>query len=572
MRTFFSTPMPPRPSNGRVAALRALRHRLQEATGTRLRSQRGRSEEGFLLIEVVITALIVGLVVVGTFTGLNVAQSTSISEREHNEAIALASESQEALRSDPASTFDSPTASYEHTYTTKFDGEPYTVTQKGSFLNNAGSNSSCSATNPTRQETNSLRLMSIVTWPQQLTAKRAPVTVSSVTTPPTGSALEIDVGNYPTPTAGVSGVTTTVKYHPNESSSTSSLNATTETPGCTVFDALPATSAEVEVGEKAGYVDPAGSSKWPNQEILIAPNYTAHDPVTLNEGGALTAELQYEKKPEYEHARNTGTAKLKEPVTGDTIVAANELMESAPNFELGSAKAGTFASGIYTPVFGTTAAATWASSITTPIEVGGTKYPHGNLFPFPEHGAWQVYAGACTANAPHTLNSSIETPTQYVLGSKTQTVKVPLAYLKLNVYTGKQGAPVGFQETTAYPVTITNTGCKSLTPDNDAAINEPEETEAQTTNSTAWPEYGGHLEHPFLPFGEGELCLAYNTSSKHETFTTKYTLKAEGEYTRNIYLGEPGPTYKETLTGPSGSEPVVTTVTSTQHNATATCA
>lgn len=534
------------------------------------------AEDGMMLMEVLISAVIVGVIVVGTFTGIDVAQSTSISERDHNEAILLASESQEALRSDPASTFDSPTGLYEHVYTTKFDGETYTVKQKASFLNSKGESTACSATNTTRQETNSLRLSSTVTWPQQVAAKLAAVKATSVTTPPTGSALEIDVGNFPTPTAGVSGVTATIKYFANESPTESSLSGTTETPGCVVFADLPATAAKVEMGEKAGYVDPAGAAKWPTQEVTIAPNYTTHDPITLNEGGAITAELRYKGSAQYTH-KNNGSGELTEAVTGDTAVVYNELMEATPNFELGSAKAGTWSAGTYTPVFGTTASETWANAITTPIEATGTKYPHGNLFPFPSPGAWRVYSGACIANDPHTLNSSITDPTAYVTAGKTQAVTVPIAYLKLNVYTGTQSNPGAFQEATAYPVTITNTGCTSVTPDNETALNEPKQTQDQTINSGAWSGYGGHLEHPFLPFGAGRLCLAYNSGSKHYTYTTKYDLTAEGEYIRNVYLNEPGsgggfhsnPKYHETVTDPSGSETAETEVES--HSGTATC-
>ncbi len=506
-------------------------------------------------MEVLISALIVGLIVVGTFTGIDVAQSTGISERDHNEAILLSSESQESLRSAPASTFDSSTGVWEHAYTKSINGESYSVTQKASFLNSGGEAAACSATNTTRQETNSLRLTSVVSWPQQEAQEHAhgndpPVTVSSVTTPPAASALEVDVGNYPTPTAGVAGVPVTIKYIANGSGTEESLSGTTGSPGCVVFSAVPASSALVEIGEKAGYVDPSGSSKWQTKEVTIAPNHTTHYPVTLNEGGAIKAELLFKNSPGLDTIRErvTGSATLKEPVTVDTVVAANQLMESSPNFELGSAKAGTWSAGTYTPVFGTTTTAssttaneTWATSITTPIETAGTKYPNGNLFPFPAPGAWDVYAGACTANNPHTLNAAIGESTLDVTGGTTQPVKVPVSYVKLNVYTSaKTSSTPTFDEATAYPVTITNTACKSLTPDNESAINEPKETEYVTvdnsTNSTSWPLYGGHLEHPFLPFGAGRLCLAYNSGSKHDTFTTTYELTAEGEYIRNIYI------------------------------------
>ena len=173
-------------------------------------------------------------------------------------------------------------------------------------------------------------------------------------------------------------------------------------------------------------------------------------------------------------------------------------------------------------------------------------------------------------NDPHTLNSAITDPTAYVTGGKTQPVTVPVTYMKLNVYTGSKTTPGGFQETTAYPVTITNTACTSVTPNNETAINEPKETQDQTINSTSWPEYGGHLEHPFLPFGPGQLCLAYNSGSKHYTYTTTYKLTAEGEYVRNIYLSEAGAKYEETLTGPGGSETYKVVIASAG-TGTATC-
>ena len=203
MPTFFLTLL----AAPRRRRQRPLAHSAQAGTTTVLHRHGParldvRAEDGLLLLEVLISALIVGLIVVGTFTGIDVAQSTSISERDHNEAILLSSESQESLRSAPASTFDSSTGVWEHAYTKSINGETYSVTQKASFLNSGGEAAACSATNTTRQETNSLRLASVVSWPQQEAQERLhgndpPVTVSSVTTPPAASALEVDVGNYP---------------------------------------------------------------------------------------------------------------------------------------------------------------------------------------------------------------------------------------------------------------------------------------------------------------------------------------------------------------------------------------
>ena len=226
---------------------------------------RVRSDEGFLLVEVIISALLVALIVIGTLNGFDAASRTSVDERNHDEATVLANESQEALRSDPASTFDNPKNNFEHSYTKTVNGTGFTVTQAASFLNAAGESTACSATNTNRQETNSLKITSSVTWAAlKFTGgkgTRPAVTESSTTTPPAGSTLEVDVGNYPTPTAGVPGVTAVIKYTP-ESKPTSTLEGTTEGPGCVVFASIPATSATVEVREKSGFVTRAEPGRW----------------------------------------------------------------------------------------------------------------------------------------------------------------------------------------------------------------------------------------------------------------------------------------------------------------------
>jgi Tfp pilus assembly protein PilV len=510
-------------------------------------ADRGGAEDGLMLIEVVFSALIVGVIVVGTLMGVNAAQRTSISERDHNQAIALAAESQEALRSAPASTFNTPSNKYEHVYKKTVGGETYTVTQTASFLNNAGESTSCSATNTSRQETNSVRFSSTVSWPQQVAGNRSPIKASSVTTPPTASALEVDVGNYPTPTAGVAGIATTVNYYANESSTATTLSGTTESTGCVVYAAIPATAATVEVAERTGFVTPAGETKWPTKEVTIAPNYTTHDPVTLNEGGAIEAQFTYGGASELTHKNNKGAGSITESVTSDAFVVYNELMGSTPNFELATAEH-TTTSGVYTPVFGKATSTSWLHAFTTPAE---GKYPQGNLFPFPSPGAWKVYSGGCTADDPHTVSSSLTDSTAYVTPAKTTAVSVPMGYLKLNVYTGTKGSTT-FSESTAYPVVIKDTGCTSFTPNNETKVSEVKEEEKTTTNTAPWTEYGGHLEHPFLPFGEATLCVGpYTNSGKKYIFTTKYNLKSATEYVRNIYLGQTS-TYSETMGSETG--------------------
>src|SRR5579884_1963535 len=74
--------------------------------GSCLRARLRGDESGFLLIEVMMSALLVALIVTATFNGFDVASRVTIDQRRHSEAELLASESQEQLRSDPATALD----------------------------------------------------------------------------------------------------------------------------------------------------------------------------------------------------------------------------------------------------------------------------------------------------------------------------------------------------------------------------------------------------------------------------------------------------------------------------------
>jgi Tfp pilus assembly protein PilV len=519
MRIFPATRPDRRSCTGRCTAARARARnsRLARATAT---------EDGFLLIEVMISALLVALIVVGTLNGFDAAGRAGAELRARNEAAVLAAESQEALRSDPASTFNG--NKFSHVYTREVNGTKFTITQSASFLNSKGETINCSALETSRQEANSVKIVSSVAWPQQVAAGRLPLVVSGTSTPPNGSALEIDVGNYPTPTAGIAGVTSIIKYTPSEAGE-SSVEGTTEGPGCIVFSNIPAIAATVEFDEKLGYVTPSDLWKIEPKEVAIAPNYTTHYPIVLNEGGAIKAEFTFKGSSKYTQSKNTSGTR-EETAGTDLFVAYNGLVEEAPHLSVGGP--GAYGSG---GTFTAEPGQEWAHTLTTPK--AETKYPNGNLFPFPEPtGAWKVFAGACKENEP---KSPATAPSAYVLSGKTTTVtNVPLSYVKLNVYKGKEKSE-GLQETTAYPVTITNTACKGVTPNGETELSEPKAEQKQTINSGEFAEYGGHLEHPFLPFGSTRICLAYNTSggsAKHLTFTVEPTLTEEKEYVRNILL------------------------------------
>jgi type II secretory pathway pseudopilin PulG len=481
-------------------------------------------EEGITLIEVMISALMVGFIALATFNGLNGATRATAEERFHDQAAVLAAQSQEALRSDSAATLDSLENS-AHVYTQTMGGEKYTISESDRWVDDANQNASCSATGKEHSGAagNYLQIHTMITWPQQLSASEHPLEEYSIITPPDGSGLEVDVLNGLTPQLPVPGVTVIA----------GEAESTTGEAGCVIFGGIPATRVNVEAF-KVGDVIETGAIKKDFPELLVVPNITTHAEVKLNQGAAITAEFTHEGKQ----------------VTGDTFVASNSKLEPAPNFEVGSTQFATFGKeGAYDalPAGGTgtepyaEAKEAYKATATTPIS--SVYYPSGDLFPF--ESAWSVYAGDCAENNPHTVDPSqfpeSSVPSISLTPGGDPTVKVPTSYVTLNAYTGTKSAS-GSLEGISRPVKITNSACaSSKTPDNAASFSTVH-LQNTTVENTITGVKPGHLEVPYQPFGKPfKLCLWDNTAQK--TYTTTYADETIAGPTLEIFIGEKKGTY-----------------------------
>jgi Tfp pilus assembly protein PilV len=459
------------------------------------------SEAGDTLIEVLISSLLVGLIVVAMFNGFSETNRVSQDERSHNQATVLAAQSQEQLRSDPAPTLDT-LASTPHEYTQTVGGTVYTITQSAQFVNGSGAAAGCSNSKNESEATKYLEISSSVTWSRLKAAKRAAVTQSSVITPPDGSGLEVDVTNLNTPEEGI----------PEVSVTSGGVETKTNTKGCVIYSGIPATTASVEA-YRLGYVTPNGEHKVVAKEISIAPNITTHYPINLGHGGSIKAEFT-----------NKGAR-----VNGDTFVAFNNKMGVAPEFEVGSTRFKYNAEDEYEPLTGSVTGTT-TEGYTTPAETAAVSpyYPTGDLFPFTS--AWSVYAGDCKENNPAkdglTAGSAVVKP-----GEPATAEKVPTSKVTLNVY--KKTATAAEKETVKREVKITNKSCvKSTEQVAENATKANFEHRQMTTEK-------GELEFPYQPFGEFEICLAYNKGAIHRTYTiTSYENKTEEGLTLPSILTE----------------------------------
>ncbi len=471
------------------------------------------------LIEVLISSVIVGIVTLGTFAGFDALGKGDADQRHHNQATVLAAQSQEALRSDPATALNELVNQGGHVYTQTVQGTKYTITQTAVFKQGTGETATCNAAaGHSAEASNYVRITSTVSW-SSLGKTRPPVTESSLITPPVGSALEVDVTNGGSPETPVSGVAVLDE----------GVETTTGENGCVIYNGIPSTTTEVEAF-KPGYVIPNGEFTYFAKEVSIAPNVITHKPLTLAPGGFITATFTYGGKE----------------VSGDTFVAANSETKTSPELIAGSTANGiTFnAAGEYATVPGK-----YATTATTPREP--THYPNGNLFPFKQ--SWTVYAGDCSVNNPAkykgaTAGSGVVPPGGSV------NVSVPMSNVALNVYKGtKESEGLATEK---YPVKITNLSCTS--PLAATPLNAYKATYEHPNSAIE-----GHLTNPYQPFGKFKLCL-YNEAAK-KTYTATYENLAAAGSKFNFFLKNAAGPYSE------GSGETLVGITVAEKQATNTC-
>jgi Tfp pilus assembly protein PilV len=480
------------------------------------------AQDGVSLIEVMVSALMVGFIVIATVTGFNAANHTTADERTHDQAAQLAAQSLEEMRSDSAATLDTiekvAGVGPEHTYTQTIGGQKYTIGQSDEWIpdNNPNANCSASSKEHSSQAGNYLRIATSVDWHQLEVEKRPPLRQYSIITPPDGSGLEVDVVNGRTPEQPVAGVTVVA----------GEAEATTGEAGCAILGGIPATKITV-AAFKVGDVTEAGAVKNISPELAIAPNVTTHKEVVLNTGSHITAEFMH------------GSEKVK----GDTIVAYNPKMNLAPDFEVGSTRFGTFTkeTGEYEARTGeppiTEDPEPYRTTATTPVSP--EYYPTGDLFPF-EKGPWQVYAGDCLANNPAEIDPSEVSKSSISAAlepGEDPTIKVPTSEVQFTIYKStKSGSTI---EGTVRPVKITNTECLKIKKEEEEKNKTtylPNNAAKYSVIHTQDTTNAGKLEVPYQPFGKFTLCV-WNNETKR-TYTTTYTDEKALGPTINFYLGE----------------------------------
>jgi Tfp pilus assembly protein PilV len=322
--------IPSRPAPSRLA------HRLRE-------------DDGFGLIEVMTSAVLLLVLAMGTMKLLDTSQAASSMNRSRDVAATLAQADQESMRQLPLSQI---AGGYHPGDRQKTMGDiPYTISSSGDWTRDATGEVACSAAATTAGRGEYLTITSTVTWPGMAATKSKPVVFQSIVAPGVEAfgagkgalAIKLKRANG----TGASGITV----------ASGSVSGMTDSDGCVVLNNLSA--GDTTVGwNQSGWVDPDGVQPISKDET-IGDGTTAQDAGAYDQAGRLNVGFTDDVSPTPQTAKWPSFSVVQTGMTGSNGVRTFPKTPGSP-----------------------------AASLTTDY----------SLYPFTS--AYTVYAGSCAGNNP----------------------------------------------------------------------------------------------------------------------------------------------------------------------------
>ncbi|HEX4732719.1 MAG TPA: prepilin-type N-terminal cleavage/methylation domain-containing protein [Solirubrobacterales bacterium] len=305
--------------------------------------QTPRAQDGFILIEVLVSALILAIVAGAVLTLITATTRSAASERNHSAAYALAQEDQARMRTMRISSLNKLSQTRNETV----GGTTFTIESKGVFVDNKSGTPSCSESNDSADY---VEITSNVSSPTLL----HPVSIESVVSPSSGSldpshgTLSIQADNAAgEPLSGVSIVGSGLR----------SFSGSTESIGCANFADLPSGNYKVTTSAN-NLITPEGKTSETKEQIGVPASGTQLIVIHYDKAGQIEPSFVYRE--------------------GSTAT-----MRAAPvdSMEVYNSESGT-------------SAMTWGAP-------GGSRASTLNdpsLYPFKTK--YTVYAGSCEGNNP----------------------------------------------------------------------------------------------------------------------------------------------------------------------------
>lgn len=243
------------------------------------RARAARSTEGSMLIEVIVSAALLVVVVVGIFAAIDGSQRGSARIKERGVAASLAQQDQDRLRGRSVAELNT----LNETRAVLDGGVTYTVTSTAQLLGDSTGTGPCASTSG---DADYLQISSTVTWPNM--GAVSPVTNLSLVAPPPGNG-SIRVSVTGATGAGVAGVSVTLT---GPSPQTTTSTGTTDAAGCFFRTALPLGDYTVSLSKTSPsqYVDRQGNPS-PSQDVSAISGAVTNVAFDYDRAGSITANL-----------------------------------------------------------------------------------------------------------------------------------------------------------------------------------------------------------------------------------------------------------------------------------------
>jgi type II secretory pathway pseudopilin PulG len=470
------------------------------------------SEGGFMLIEVLISAMLVVLIGVGVFTGLAGANHATVNERRNSQATVIAQQNEERLRgltvaeltnlgstSEPVTVaengmcvegspgsrkyYSGATTPFCEAVTgfkgTAYTGAVFTVESSAQFVTAAKETLTCETE---KGSADYIETSSSVTWPS--IGSHAPISQSSLVAVPRSGTLLVKITNRKA--EAVAGA----KVEVFDPTSTLAAEQTTPSSGCVIFGDLPEGEAKI-LASKGNWITKSGKTPAEQPSTTITKTKLAEVSLVLEEPGEI----------ETKFVNSSGVS-----VESSTFVASQNEMGS-PSFDVGG-------------------------EVNKPAGTAILK----NLFPFitppSTNNPYTVYAGDCEANNPVTIGvtGATKRTAQVAPGATPSPATVEVAPVNVKIYQGTTtGEGVLAGSTSAK---IINTKCNGTKTNNGKIVEY--EHKVEIANGKLVPEY--------QPYAETlELCVVglvsgtyyknkttFANTAKAGTAATSFFLKGSG--------------------------------------------
>jgi Tfp pilus assembly protein PilV len=310
----------------------------------RARKREPSGEDGFIIIEVLVSALILAIVAGAVLTLITATTRSAASERGHAVAYGLAQQDQARMRTMRLSKLKTLNEPNEVT----IGGTKFKVVSKAFFVNNKSGTASCTEQNAS---TDYVEMTSTVSS----AALTNPITLQSIVAP-TSSSLDTTHGSLVIQVSnalgeGVSGVSIT-------GTGTSSFSGTSESTGCATFADIASGNYKV-TATASGLITPEGTSTYVKEAVGAPAGGTQQVSINFDKAGTVAPTFEY-----------------LEPKTGKLTPAPVDTMQLY-NSENGS-KAITFG--------------------TQSLTSRSSKLEDTSVYPFKTQ--YKVYAGSCTSDDP----------------------------------------------------------------------------------------------------------------------------------------------------------------------------